>query len=254
MALVVGLDGCRAGWIAVATSDWMEFDIAVFASIHAALEAFKEAAIIGIDMPMGLPERISGSGRMAEQAVRGRLGARQSSVFSIPAREAIYAVTPQPEGMATLKAAHQTASGRARSLSDPPRGVAFQTFNLFPKIREIDAVLAGSAHWRERLREVHPEAAFWRMNGKKPLAQPKKIKGRVHPDGMTERRALLRAEALPEALLATEAPKGAALDDLVDAMAVLVAARHISAGRGAPNPDPFERDRHGTPIAIWLWE
>ena len=40
--------------------------------------------VIAVDMPIGLPDRIDGPGRPAEQAVRPLLGQRQSSVFSIP--------------------------------------------------------------------------------------------------------------------------------------------------------------------------
>ena len=51
-----------------------------------------DIAAIAIDMPIGLPDRIDGSGRAAERAVRPLLGARQSSVFTIPARAAIEAL------------------------------------------------------------------------------------------------------------------------------------------------------------------
>ena len=48
-------------------------------------------------------------------------------------------------------------------------------------------------------------------------------------------------------------PRGAAADDLLDALAALVVARHIAAGRGRPFPDPPGRDSHGLPIAIWTY-
>jgi predicted RNase H-like nuclease len=254
MPRIVGVDGCKAGWIASHGVDAASVTSEVFASIAALTEALPDAALVAIDMPIGLPETISGSGRVAEQAIRPHLGKRQSSLFAIPARAAIYAVVPQPVRMAELKSAHQTASEKSRSLSDPPRGVSFQTFNIFPRIRELDQFLIRHPSHRAAFREVHPEAAFWRMNGRKPLETPKKIKGSIHPAGMQERRRLLLAQGLDETAVNAAAPSGAALDDLIDSLAALAAAFHIAAGRGCSFPDPPERDAHGNMAAIWLWE
>ncbi len=209
--------------------------------------------IIAVDMPIGLPDRIVGSGRGPEQAIRPFLGERQSSVFAIPARDAVYAVTPQPVGMEALREGHQRASALAKELSEPPRGASFQAFNLFPKIREIDAALRANQSARRSVRESHPELAFCRLNGMTPLANPKKIKGKVNPDGVAERRSLLGAAGLPRTAVHAAPPKGAALDDWIDALAMLVTAREIARCGGKPYPDPPSTDRFGLPIAIWSW-
>ena len=70
--------------------------------------------IVAVDMPIGLPERVQGSGRGPEQLVRPLLGARQSSVFAIPARCAVEA------------ADYAEACARALAASDPPRKVSKQ--------------------------------------------------------------------------------------------------------------------------------
>lgn len=189
-------------------------------------------------MPIGLPDRIAGSGRGPEQAVRALLGERQSSVFAIPSRSAVQATD------------YGEACRLALASSEPPRMVSKQGFHLFPRIREIDALLRAEPGWRERIFETHPELAFRMMRGA-PLLHPKKIRGVVNPAGMAERRALLLAAGLPEAIVAARPPKGAAADDALDALAALVVARHIAAGRGKPFPDPPGRDSHGLPIAIW---
>ena len=59
-----------------------------FADVLAAPET---PAVIAVDIPIGLPERARHGGRAAENAVRPLLGARQSSVFSVPSRAALAA-------------------------------------------------------------------------------------------------------------------------------------------------------------------
>ena len=89
---LAGVDGCTGGWIAAfVRPDGGEARIRIvprFADVVAAPEA---PAVIAVDMPIGLPERTGLGGRAAENAVRPLLGARQSSVFSVPSRAAIYA-------------------------------------------------------------------------------------------------------------------------------------------------------------------
>ena len=82
------MDGCRAGWIVAFVRPATKLRVRVvprFADVLAAPEA---PAVIAVDMPIGLPERARHGGRAAENAVRPLLGARQSSVFSVPSRAA----------------------------------------------------------------------------------------------------------------------------------------------------------------------
>jgi len=242
MAWIAGVDGCKAGWIA-ALADTASDAPPLLRVVPRLAELFEgpiAASLVAVDMPIGLPDRVGGSGRGPEQLVRPLLGERQSSVFSIPARAAIEAED------------YWEACQLALSLSDPPRKVSKQGFHLFPKIREIDRLLRASPALRERVFEVHPELAFRTMRGA-PLATPKKIKGVVNPVGMAERRVLLIAAGLPEQVVHAPPPRGAATDDALDALAALVVARHIAAGRGKPFPDPPGRDSHGLPIAIWTF-
>ncbi len=240
MAWIAGVDGCKAGWIAALVEEAGEAP-PIFRIVPHWLELFSGAdapRLIAVDMPIGLPDRIAGSGRGPEQAVRALLGERQSSVFAIPSRSAVQATD------------YGEACRLALASSEPPRMVSKQGFHLFPRIREIDALLRAEPEWRERIFETHPELAFRMMRGA-PLRHPKKIRGVVNPAGMAERRALLLAAGLPEAIVNARPPKGAAADDALDALAALIVARHIAAGRGKPFPDPPGRDSHGNPIAIW---
>src|SRR5262249_27581446 len=154
-----------------------------------------------------------------ETAVRPLLGARQSSVFSVPSRAAIYADT------------FGDACRVAAETSDPPRKISKQLYMLVPKIREIDACLRTDANTVQRVFEVHPELAFWRLNGERALTEPKKIKGRCNDPGLAFRRALLLNAGFPTALVDAPPPKGAGPDDLLDALACAAVARRIAAGR-----------------------
>jgi predicted RNase H-like nuclease len=46
-------------------------------------------------------------------------------------------------------------------------------------------------------------------------------------------------------------PKGAGVDDMLDALACATVARRIHAGHAQPFPDPPGRDAFDLPVAIW---
>jgi predicted RNase H-like nuclease len=122
---------------------------------------------------------------------------------------------------------------------------------IAPKIREVDATLRNTPELVGRVFEVHPEVAFWRLNGDRALSEPKKIKGRPYGPGLALRRDLLTGHGLSRAVTEQDAPAGAAADDLLDALACAAIARRILAGMATPFPDPPLRDEFGLPVAIW---
>ena len=78
------------------------------------------------------------------------------------------------------------------------------------------------------------------------------MKGTPYGPGMDLRRELLRRSGLlPDGLIAALPPRGAAQDDLLDALAGLTVALDIARGGGQSFPDPPGRDAHGLPVAIW---
>jgi len=194
-------------------------------------------AIIAVDIPIGLPERISGPGRAAEQAVRPLLGERRSSVFSMPSRAAVHA------------ASYEDACRIALATSDPPRKVSRQGFHLFPKVRELDALL--DADNQHRVFEVHAEVAFWRLNGEAPMPTAKRMKGVPTRAGLAERISLLERHAFPAGWFDRARPPGLPLVDVVDAAATALVARRCAAGTARPFPDPPDVDARGLRIAIW---
>lgn len=249
--VLVGVDGCKAGWIAVRCAFGMAPSVGVFATFTALLASLPEDAVIAVDMPIGLPDFSGKGGRGPEALVRPLLGARQSSVFSIPSRATLYAETNDFTTIEAWYAAHIRASEVALTTSDPPRGVSIQTFGIFAKIREIDALLIARPDLRGRVFESHPEVAFCRLNGDQAMQLPKKIKGSINPAGMAERKALLCRHGYDTAFLDQPPPRGAAADDFLDAAAMTLIAGRIASGEARPLPDPPGRDSFGIPVAIW---
>ncbi len=235
---LVGVDGCRAGWVAAyVRPQGSAVQLRIVPAFADVLAAPEVPAIVAVDMPIGLPERTGLGGRAAENAVRPLLGARQSSVFSVPSRDAIYAED------------YADACARAFVTSDPPRKVSKQLFNIAPKIREIDGMVRHNAAAAARVFEVHPEVPFWRLNGGQPLTEPKKVKSRPYEPGLALRRKLLIAAGLDA--VDTPPPKGAGPDDVLDALACAAVARRLHRGEAMPFPDPPPVDAYGLRMAIW---
>ncbi len=247
---VAGADGCKAGWVAVILDPGSQPRTTVFRDFSAMVDALPAAAIVAIDMPIGLPEFSQKGGRGPEALVRPLLGQRQSSVFSIPSRVAVYAADEPFITLAAWYVAHRRASEVARQTSDPPRAVSIQAFGIFSKIREIDRLLVERPELRTRVIESHPEVAFWQLNSRRAMSLPKKVKGRVNPAGMVERRTLLAACGYDQGFL-HQTPRGAGDDDFLDAAAMMLVALRRSRGEAISFPDPPGRDARGIPIAIW---
>jgi predicted RNase H-like nuclease len=237
---LAGVDGCRSGWVAafVRPADG-ETRVRIVPRFADVLDAPEAPAHVAVDIPIGLPDRIGPDGRGPERAIRPLLGARQSSVFAVPPRAAVFA----PD--------FRAACAAALAASDPPRKVSKQLFMIAPKICEVDALLRAGAACVDRVREVHPELAFWRLNGDRALDQPKKVKGVCYEPGLALRRSLLVAAGLPASVVMAAPPKGAGADDLLDALACATVARRLFARMARPFPDPPGRDRYGLTVAIW---
>ena len=168
------------------------------------------AARVAVDMPMGLLDEAVPGGRACDRAARSALGGKGSSVFSAPVRGVLRA-NDYPEALRISRAS--SAAGV---------GVSKQTWNLVPKIREVDAWLTRAR--QRRVIESHPELVFAALNGGTPIAQPKRSR-----EGLERRAAALREVGLrPVDIRRRSRDVGA--DDVLDAFACLVAACRHAAG------------------------
>jgi predicted RNase H-like nuclease len=223
----VGVDACRGGWVAAVLDSGRLTEIRVTATLAEIVEAFPDAGVIGVDMPLGLLEH---GWREADRRAAARLGARRSRLFMVPPRAAWEAGT-YPDALAAC-----------RRLTDPPAGFSRQAWGLKAKLSEANR-LRGRLH--DRLFEVHPEISFAELNGGTPVAAGKKTW-----NGQMTRRGLLGGAGihLPDDL----AEDGTVpADDILDAAAVAWTATRIASGRAASLPSPPQPDDAGRPIAIW---
>ena len=232
-----GADGCRGGWVVVLLGHGSASEAFVCASVAEVIALPQAPSVIAIDVPIGLPETAIKGGRVCCNLARARLGARQSSVFSVPARPAL--------------AAHEyrEACGINVLNSNPPRKLAKQTFNIMDRIREVDALMTPAL--QARVFECHPELAFTVMNGERPLDLPKKIRNRPYPEGLRLRRALLKEVGI-SVPRPPKAPLGIRFgeDDLLDACACAFAARRIARGEALRLPPEPATDARGLRMEI----
>lgn len=230
----VGVDGTRSGWIAVW---WTGTTLThcVYSSARSLVDAHRQALVIAVDIPIGLPDR---DRRTADTEARQYVGGRRAcSVFSSPIR-GILDATSQPE-----------ASRRHREIDG--RGFGSQSFAILPKIREWDDLLQSDPHARETVREIHPEVSFSALNGGpgKGLAFKKKSH-----DGVVIRTGLLSpvfgAEEVAR-LVQSVARRHAAKDDVLDALVALWSAERLAAGEAVSLPTSPVSDPTGLATAIW---
>jgi predicted RNase H-like nuclease len=238
-AIVAGVDGCRAGWVCVLRQVEPPFEERAFLarSFDEILAHPAAPSIIAVDIPIGFPERITGGGRECDCAVRQVLGKRASSVFAPPARPVL------------SETDYRRACAAALAASDPPRQISKQMFHLFEKIREVDGAVTPQAC----IFECHPEAAFWAMNERTPLAEPKKLCNRLHAAGLEERRALLVRHGFSDSFLGeARFPRSqAGCDDMLDACACSWTAARIFRSEAISFPAHVPVDPKGLRMAIF---
>lgn len=232
MTSVLGVDGCRAAWVGIVLADDGRVD-GVHATVIADLVARAVAvspgglAVVGIDIPIGLPD--SGR-RRADSLARALLGPRASSIFPVPVRAAV----EEP--------GHAAASARNVELAGT--GISRQSHGLRTAILDVDGWLRAAARPPFAVVEVHPELSFATLAGG-PLAHGKKTWS-----GMELRRRLLVGAGIDVPGSLGPAGATAAPDDVLDAAVVAWTARRVAAGTAVSYPDPPERFGDGLDAAI----
>ncbi len=81
----MGVDGCKGGWCAACLDDG-KCDVVVFRSFNDLWGAHSDAALVLVDIPIGLPSKKTPF-RMADSLARKILGRRHACVFSPGVRE-----------------------------------------------------------------------------------------------------------------------------------------------------------------------
>lgn len=203
--MIAGVDGCKAGWIAILEDDEGRRRSAVFATFADIVAT--EARLVVIDVPIGIMTRAP---REVDTAARRALGERACCVFSAPYRPMLGARTY-----------HEACA--IREGIDGKR-CSKQAFEIFRKIAEVDSRM--TPELQRRVREGHPEITFATLQG--GVAIPHKKRSAA---GRSARVAALKP-FFPEldALVAARRPSGVECDDLIDAYAMLWTARRVEKG------------------------
>jgi predicted RNase H-like nuclease len=194
-----GVDGCAGGWLLAS----MDQPLALFRSFGELLEAHP-AKTLFVDIPMGLPDKFA---RDLESQARKLLPGRSGSLFPVPCRQAVYASTYE-----------DACETNFRHLG---KKISKQTWNICPKIREVDRLLCSNASLQERVSESHPELAFYLLSPAGPHHSKKTL------EGIEERLNILASYYEPvreyyDLALEMYPRKLVARDDALDAMILMV--------------------------------
>jgi predicted RNase H-like nuclease len=199
--LSVGVDGCKGGWIAVSLASEGTCSFALCTRFGEVCSKFGEADIILVDIPIGFVDEGSDE-RECDRLARMAIGARRSSVFPVPCRKAL------------LSRSYDQACAVNRRVVG--RAISRQTWNIIPKMREVDEYL-GRAEPHPPIREMHPEVCFWALAGFRALAH-----GKLTPKGHAERISILRRHvdgvAKIEQQVLEAYPRTVGRDDILDAL------------------------------------
>lgn len=229
--VLVGVDGCRGGWIALVECG-RPLTARVFEDWHSLMASLPRDAFVGVDIPIGLPA--TGSRRCDVEARRQLGRPRGSSVFPAPVRGVVKPGKEYHE----LSAEHERIDGRR---------LARQTYGLIPKILQVDDYLRRDSGRRSCVMEIHPEMSFAVWNQGQPMHFRKSTSA-----GRTERERLIdRAwPELRERLWDGVRDADCKRDDLNDAFAVLWTVRRIVAGTARTLPPAPEYDGVGLRMEI----
>ena len=230
----IGIDGCPAGWFYVLLQTPSRFEIGVINHIDQVTLWLAEDSLILIDIPIGLTN--SPNGRQCDRQARKLLSPfRHTSVFSAPCRRSIQQRSYQ--------------KGSAVNYHVTGRKLSKQSWAISPKIKEVDDFLRSQElRVRRKIREIHPEVAFWSLNDHKPMTFNKKT-----AKGFDERRKLLsrylhHADELFDTALNHYRRKEVARDDIADALVcACTASMHP---RISSIPEVPECDEYGLPMEI----
>ncbi|MDR9446624.1 MAG: DUF429 domain-containing protein [Balneolaceae bacterium] len=271
---VVGLDGCRAGWIAQTL--WLRPHLSgstTFEVSHTEWHLIQEQEdLLGvlqrcdqawIDVPIGLASSTDDDApkRACDLAVREALGSKRSSIFTPPIRD-VLEIASYHEAM---QRQHELIGAKC----------SIQAWNLTPKIRQMDTLWEWIDDAEHRIHEAHPEWQFqcW-VNG---LPSPSEGDSQDHvnnlllehshgnpslsskktDEGRRQRLAILAslgfddASSFYEDCLSQTKRKDVQPDDIMDAMALAWGCYQAMNGYGKILPEAgTPKDAKGRPMAI----
>ena len=235
--MFVGVDGCPAGWFSITLVRDGKWTAELFSDISTLWDGCTEAELILVDIPIGLREN-GKQERMCDLEARKLLSPyRRGSVFPVPCRAALYI-----EEYGDASRINFNITGRRLSR---------QSWNIMPKIRQMDQLLNDVPRARTKIREIHPEICFHGLAGR-PMIRSKRT-----AEGLLERLDILasvcgEAWDIYRTCMAKYRRAQVARDDILDALVGAVMAR-----AGEENlttiPEEPQRDERGLPMEMVYW-
>lgn len=230
----IGLDACRAGWIAICLDEegagyWLLETDEEFENF------FEEYDRIFIDVPIGLADEAYV--RECDELLRERLGPDYTaSVFNPPIRLALHAPTYGEASMISYEATDKK--------------ISIQAWNITPNIKLVDQLLQEHEEYREKVFESHPELLFQILNGGSSILQKKATK-----KGIRHRLDLLKnvseyADDFFRDIKEEYRRNQVDEDDILDAMVLAEFALRSIEGEIKTIPENPPTDSTGLPMAI----
>lgn len=230
----LGLDGCRAGWIAISLDEdnagyWL------LESDRELGEYFEKFDRIFIDVPIGLNDEEYV--RECDEQLRKLLGPDyEASVFNPPIRPALHAPTYAEASMTSYE-----ITGKK---------VSIQSWNIIPNIRVVDRYLQENEEYRDKIFESHPELLFQKLNGGNSILQKKATKkGLRHRLGLLKKHSRFADDFfrdIKEEYRRNQVDE----DDIVDSMVLALYATKSVEGELKTIPENPKTDSTGLPMAI----
>lgn len=206
---LVGIDGCKFGWVAVSLTDE---SAQIFKNLIDLVTFYNNETLFLIDMPIGLPSpEIE---RNCEIIARRQLATkRKSSLFPVPCREAVYAEN------------YEKANQINRDVLQ--KRISKQSWFICSKIKELDQLLLQNEKYKARFKESHPELAFHYLNQKISMEFNKKTE-----TGQKERLFLLSQfspsiDVIYKNTLQKFKRMDVEKDDIIDALGLAVTLQEI---------------------------
>ena len=230
--MYIGVDGCKGGWIA-SVYDRGSFEIKKYFSIEELVEANKNYNELLIDMVIGLQSNKDEV--RPDNAARALIPGRTSTIFAVPARQAVYADTRKQ-----IREANKNALGK-----DLPA----QAIAIIPKMRELDEFLQENPTHKNRLKESHPEVCFSRLNGS--VVMSRKADG----EGITERVGIIKQymPEITEEYIYQEAKRFKCnADDIVDSIVLCITANLTAQGKTDVIPETVQEDVTGLKMQMTI--
>lgn len=232
------MDGCKKGWVVAIVSlnrkDGKSYSptlcgFFVAGDFEGVMERADESKLICVDIPIGLSD--NGNSRLCDVEARKLLGRpRASSIFTLPGRPCL--------------SAENYRQARSINLKYTGRKLSKQSYNLLPKIRQVDKLM--TPELQQNVREIHPELCFFVLNGQKPVAENKKTE-----PGQAKRFKLLHEIFRDLGTHLRKAPgRGYSIDDALDAAVAAWTAAEAVRAKAITLPARPETDGRGLRMEI----